>query len=224
MNSHYMKKLRLLAGFFLLIPLFVQGQTSKPAGVYYIAGMILDQQTKEPVPYVRVQVNHSRTGAVTNSEGFFRIPVGELDSLHIAHIGYQNSSFSVAEYLAAYQGNLDEDILVIKYLNKSDYYLKEVTIYPYSTPQEIRTAMTNMDVTEEEELGYLMPDMMQMLMESLPKDEGEKSSVGQKMYMDSYQSKNLLPTASVDAIGLIRSLKSIAEKLKKRKNTNLNDW
>ena len=95
MNSHNMKKLGILLIIGGLIPLFVQGQTRLEKGVYYIAGVIIDQQTKDPIPYVRLQVNRTNRGAMTNSEGFFRIPVGILDTLHLSHIGYEEINFLV---------------------------------------------------------------------------------------------------------------------------------
>ena len=129
MNSHIMQKIPLLIIICFSFPLFVFGQTSASSGIYYISGIVVDEQTKDSIPYVRIQVNHTKTGAMTNSEGFFRIPVGLLDTLHFTHIGYEKSSFIVRDYLEKYQGSLDQDILVVKYMRKTDYYLDEVTIF-----------------------------------------------------------------------------------------------
>ena len=228
MNSHIMQKIPFLIIICFSFPLFSLGQTQASKGVYYISGIIIDQQTKDSIPYVRIQVNHTKRGAMTNSEGFFRIPVGLLDTLHFTHIGYENSSFVVRDYLEKYKGNIEEDILVIKYMRKTDYYLDEVTIFPYDSPEEIRVAIQNMEIPKNTPQqiaeGNLSPEIMEILMQSLPVDGGEKASVGRRMSHKAYQSANLLPTASLNPIAIFRSLKSIVQKVKKQKNTNLNDW
>ena len=228
MNSHIMQKIPLLIIICFSFPLFVFGQTSASSGIYYISGIVVDEQTKDSIPYVRIQVNHTKTGAMTNSEGFFRIPVGLLDTLHFTHIGYEKSSFIVRDYLEKYQGSLDQDILVVKYMRKTDYYLDEVTIFPYDSPEEIRVAIQNMEVPKNTPQqiaeGNLSPEIMQILMQSLPMDGGEKAGVGRRMSNQAYQTKNLLPTASISPIAVFRSLKSIVQSVKKQKQTNLNDW
>ena len=70
------------------MPQLLQGQDN---GIYQISGMVISKTSSEVVPFVRVQVNHTRRGAISNSEGFYSIPVGSADTLYFSHIGYHES-------------------------------------------------------------------------------------------------------------------------------------
>ena len=134
----------------------------------------------------------------------------------------------MGDYIENYQGDKSGDILTVHVMKKTDYYIDEVTIFQYKTAEEIRTAIGNMELPkgtpEQLAAGNLTPEIMAILMESTPQDGGEVQSVGAKIHADAYQTANLLPTASLNPIQAIKSLKNIISRLKKQKSQNLNHW
>ncbi|MCB0852089.1 MAG: hypothetical protein KDD63_07715, partial [Bacteroidetes bacterium] len=143
--------------------------------------MVISKTNGEPSPYVRVQVNHTRHGAVSNSEGFYSIPVGLGDTLYFTHIGFHESKLIIRDYMETYKGDKSQYIYVVNYLLEDDYYLDPVNIFPYDTPEELRTAVVNMEVItnspEQIARQNLDPETLHTIMETLPVDGGERLMV-----------------------------------------------
>ncbi|MCB0846918.1 MAG: carboxypeptidase-like regulatory domain-containing protein [Bacteroidetes bacterium] len=209
-----------------IIPVLVWGQNR--SNVYQISGMVISKTNGEPIPYVRVQVNHTRHGAVSNSEGFYSIPVGLGDTLYFTHIGFHESKLIIRDYMETYKGDKSQYIYVVNYLLEDDYYLDPVNIFPYDTPEELRTAVVNMEVItnspEQIARQNLDPETLHTIMETLPVDGGERLMVARQMYYDYYQTKNLIPTIGFDPVAATRLLQYIVDRSKKKKNKDLNYW
>ena len=211
-----------------LLPLFVLGQNPQD-GIFQISGMAVSKSSGEPIPYVRIRVNHTRRGAMSNSEGFYSIPVGIADTLYFRHIGYHDSKLVIRDYLEEYQGDVSSGYLyVVNYLLEDSLTLDTVYIFPYDTPEELRTAVVNMDVMEtpleKAARDNLDPAKLHAIMATLPIDGNERLQVAQQMYYDYYRTKNLLPTVGFDPIAATRLLQYIVQKTKKKKNKDLNYW
>ncbi|MEM7373063.1 MAG: carboxypeptidase-like regulatory domain-containing protein [Bacteroidota bacterium] len=211
----------------LMLPfsLLGQEQTNK---VYQFSGLVISRSNDRAIPFVRIQVNKTRRGAVTNSEGFYSIPVGYLDTLHFSHLGYHGSKLVVSEYLREYQGDMSQYIYAINYMLEDSFAIDTVFIFPYDTPEELRTAVVNMEIPtntlEDFARENLDPKTLHTLMATLPVDGSERLAVARNMYFDSYQTKNLLPTIGFDPIAATRLLQYVAQRARRRKNKDLNYW
>lgn len=218
---------QLLILLLLSVPTLLLGQVEDP-NVYQISGLIISKTNNEPVPYVRIQVNRTRRGAISNSEGFYSIPVGLGDTLHFSSIGYYDSKLVVMDYVDTYKGDKSQYLYAINYMLEDTFTLEEVVIFPYDTPEELRTAIVNMDVVpnspEEIARQNMDPETMHAIMESMEVDGGERLMVARQMYYDYYQNKNLVPTVGFDPITATRLLQYIVQRSKKRKNKDLNYW
>ncbi|MDW3651668.1 MAG: carboxypeptidase-like regulatory domain-containing protein [Bacteroidia bacterium] len=208
------------------MPQLLQAQDN---GIYQISGMVISKTSSEVVPFVRVQVNHTRRGAISNSEGFYSIPVGSADTLYFSHIGYHDSKLIVRDYLEEYQGDLSSGYLyVVNYLLEDSLTIDTVYIFPYDTPEELRTAVINMDVLESPEekaaRDNLDPEKLHTLMATLPVDGNERLMVARQMYYDYYRTQNLVPTIGFDPIAATRLLQHIVNRTRKKKNKDLNYW
>lgn len=210
-----------------MLPLILSAQTGDDPRVYQFSGLIISKQTSEAIAYVRVQVNHTRRGAISNSEGFYSIPVGLGDTLYFSHLGYHKTSLVVLDYIEEYQGDKSQYIYAINYMLEDSFSLDTVVIFPYDTPEELRTAVINLNIpstAEDIARENLDPQTLHAIMETLPVDGGERLLVARQMYYDSYQRKNLLPTVGFDPITATRLLQYVVEKAKRRKNKDLNYW
>ena len=206
----------------LLLPFLAQGQQ-----IYQLSGLLISEAGQQPVPYVTVQVNSSRRGTLSNEEGFYSIPVSEFDTIYFSHVGYFRASFVVADYLKNYTRDNATYLYAINYLREDTLTLPEVTIFPYDTPEELKTAILNMDAQGTPDAiarANLSPQVIDAIIQTLPVDGEERLMVGRQMYYDFYQNRQLLQTASLDPIAAMRLLQYIAEKTKRKKDKDLNYW
>jgi hypothetical protein len=225
-HFYFMKKLRLLLIFGLCLPLVALGQVDNR--IFQFSGLVISRTSDEAVPFAQVQVNHTRQGILSNPDGFYSVPVALGDTLYFSHIGYHQSKLVVKDYLVEYEGDRSQYIYAITYLLEDTVELDTVNIFPYDTPEELRTAVVNMDVTRSLQQRYaeenLDPKTLHAIMQTLPVDGGERIMVARQMYYDYYQTKNLLPTVNFDPIAATRLLQAIVERTKRKKNKDLNYW
>lgn len=212
----------------LMLPLLTQAQSQPPqVQVYQLSGMVISKTSNEPISYARVRINHSRNGVLSNSEGYYSIPVTADDTLYFSHLGYHPSTLVVQDYIDSYRGN-KQYLYVINYMLEDSLTLDTVLIFPYDTPEELRTAVMNLDVLnnspDQIASQNLDPAVLHRLMETMPVDGGERLMVARQMYYDYYQNKNLIPTAGLDPITITRFLQYVVQKTKKQKNKDLNYW
>lgn len=224
------RKLSILVLIFL--PFLAKGQITPgpgpgPQQIYQLSGMIISETSESAIPYVTVRVNNTRRGVVSNSEGFYSIPVTENDTLYFNHVGFHPASFVIRDYIRTYTVS-SQYIYAVNYMREDTLTLNPVVIFPYNTPEEIKTAVVNMDILENTPESFaranLDPNVMDAIIKTLPVDGDERLMVGRQMYYDYYQNRNLLPTAGLNPLAAMRLLQYVVEKSKKRKNKDLNYW
>lgn len=198
------------------------------ATVFQFTGLVVSESTSDSIPYVRIQVNNSRRGAIANEEGFYSIAVNLRDTLNFSHVGYHDTKLVVAEYLKDYQGDRSQYIFVINYMLEDTFTLPDVIIFPYDTPEELRTLIVNMGNTEsaleKAARSNLDADVLHELMQNLPIDGGERLMVGRQMYYNQYQQQGIMQTAGINPVAAAQLLKYIASRAKKKKVRDLNYW
>ncbi|MCB0604967.1 MAG: carboxypeptidase-like regulatory domain-containing protein [Saprospiraceae bacterium] len=123
--------------FFLTLSKSVFGQNQ-----IEIEGKIFDKLTKEPVPYASIYNRNSKKGTISNTDGYFRIFIGNItDTIIITSVGYKKQTYKFDEEKKYYYIFLEEDILI----------LNEVTITPkdnsylYNTIQTSKESISNVE-------------------------------------------------------------------------------
>lgn len=229
-----MRPLKLLLLLLLCFPVsqFVKGQIVDPDGkrIWQLSGLVLSKSGGDSIPYARIGVNRSRRYAECNHEGFYSLPVYEDDTLYFYALGYKRSYFIVRNYLRTYKGDLKSGfIYAIHYLDEDSITLPTVTIFPYRTPGELRAAILNTDIPSRIEELYarnnLDPRVLDIMIENMDIDKGERIGVGRQLYYNTYLRQNVTPTANFfDPIAIYQLLKQVGNKIKKKKTRNLNYW
>lgn len=225
-----MKKHFFLLGLLLWAGLAVQAQDDGPS-VFQFSGLLIDgshPDSAKAIPYAQIRVNHTRQGALTNEDGFYSIPVGYYDTLYFSHVGYYPDRLIVANYLQNYQGNT-QYIYAINYLIENPAAIDTVYIFPYNTPEELRSYVLNMDGDPNSPQAIaarnLDPRVIDAMINTLPVDASERIMVGRQMYYSYYENRNLMPTAlQFNPVAAAALLQYILQKTEKRKNKDLNYW
>jgi len=205
------------------------GQQRKDIDVWQLSGMVLNMRTEEPVPYVRVQINHGKRGILSNESGFYSIPVVKGDTVYFYSLGYSPSKLIVDDYLAEYQGDTKSYYLYsINYVKEDTFSLPVVDIRPYATAKELELAILNMDTDPNSPEAYarenLNPEIIDAIMAEIPADADERLLIARQVYYNQFQSRYLMPTASLNPIAAMRMLRYLSERTKRKKNKDLNYW
>lgn len=196
--------------------------------IFQVSGMVISRSGRAPIPYVTVQVNHSRQGTQTSIEGFYSIPASESDTLYFHHIGYKRGRLIMKDYLADYTDLSTPYIYVVNYLTEDSLTLPTVTIFPYDTPAELRTAFLNMENTETQmersARENMDPKVIQSIMASLDVDGQERLGISQQKYYTDFTNRYLSPNVGFNPLAALALLKYIVDKSEKRRNKDLNYW
>lgn len=131
-----MKKIKQILLFFCLhLSIFSFAQNT-------ISGYIYDLVTSTPLIGVTILDIHTNIGTITNTDGFFSIDVNhDSIKLQISHLGYEK------KYIEG-----DKKGVIKIYLNPSEYYLNDVTIYSQravSRKTPIATSLVKREEIEE---------------------------------------------------------------------------
>ena len=86
-----------------------------------ITGHVENEKTKEPIPFVSIQIKGTYQGTITNSDGNFKLSVSTKDTLIISSVGYIPKKVFVADF------NNNSPVIVLK---EDVIALDEVTVKP----------------------------------------------------------------------------------------------
>jgi len=80
----------------LLIPFLVcsQEQTAK--------GLVLDEDTKQPIPYVNISILESQIGTSSDYDGSYSLTIEAVDlekEIKLSSLGYKDTTFLVSNFL-----------------------------------------------------------------------------------------------------------------------------
>ena len=90
---------------------FAQNESVKSNN--YLKGVLLDTETKEPLPYANIVIQRINRGSITNEMGEFTIDTTGLilsDSIRFLYLGYQSISIDVNQLTLNEEVYLTEDI------------------------------------------------------------------------------------------------------------------
>ncbi|MCB9231747.1 MAG: hypothetical protein H6581_08790 [Bacteroidia bacterium] len=210
--------------------LLAQDEDDGKPKVYQLSGMVLNKSNFEPIPYATVRIIHTRRGIIANNEGFFSIPVVEEDTLIFMSLGHRPSILIMKNYLENYLGDKKSPyVYAINYLQEDTIHLQGVTIFPYDTPEKLKTALLAMGSQKTLEEKYaednLDPELLDDFISNMELDNDERYIVGRQIYYQQYQQKSMMPVMPLfDPVAVYRLLKYITDKAKEKREKDLNYW
>ena len=225
--------MRFLVLIFLFILCCAKAQFVPSYKIWQLSGILEDKEDGTGVPYAKIRVNHSRRGILADENGFYSIPVTERDTLYFYSMGYKPSRLIVKDYLKVYDKSKNSDYLyAVSFMENVGTVVDEVTIYPYNSAEEIKTALLAMgsDVNSAADLARnnLLPEVMEYYIENLDVDGDERASVGAKLYQDQFQYEAAYGRGQVvpifDPIAAYQLLNYISKQARKKRKEDLNTW
>ncbi len=198
--------------------------------VYQLSGLVIARGSGEPVPFTLVKVLNARRSTAANEDGFYSLPVLATDTLLFQSLGYRPSRLIMADYLARYAGDKDVPyVYEVHYLAEDSLVLPKVTIFPYRTPEELRTAMLNMPMLDNSPdaiaRANLAPEVLAAYAENLPVDAQERRAAAAQQYYMNYRYNSGMATIGLfDPFAVARMIGYMKRKSKEEERKKLDYW
>ncbi len=198
--------------------------------VYQLSGLVIGKRSGEPVPFTLVKVQGTRRLTTANDVGFYSLPVFATDTLVFQSIGYRSSTLVVADYLARYSGDKSTPyIYEVHYLAEDSIVMPDVVLFPWRTPEELRTAMLNLPLLDNSPdaaaRANLSPEVLAAYAESLPVDAQERRAAAAQQYYMNYRLNSSIATVGLfDPFAVARMVGYMKRKAIEEKKKTYDDW
>jgi hypothetical protein len=154
-KKHPVKNHLTLMKYLLLVASLIASFST--VGQQLIKGQIIDQETKESLPFATISFDGTTSGTVSNAQGYFQLQVPadlSATSINISYIGYNSRKISISQLGTAVRIGLTPSItqleeLVVLPLTPEEYIKKAVRKYgvnyakdPFTTTAYYREVFT----------------------------------------------------------------------------------
>lgn len=173
------------------------------------SGFALSSDSMRGIPFVHITIKGTNRTATARVDGFFSFACGEGDTLIYTAVGYSPAYYIVPS------GNTDDNVSVIQPMNKTQYSLPTVSVYPWGDKAYFKYAFVhtkipkNMQEIAEQNTSR---QLLAALGQSLPVDGSEATerylqyNAAQYYYYNQQAPQNIFnPLAWAD---FIRALKN----------------
>ncbi|MDR0438195.1 MAG: carboxypeptidase-like regulatory domain-containing protein [Bacteroidales bacterium] len=133
---------------FVLLAMFgymaVSQVSRSPRKVVQIAGVVMDNENLQPIPYVNISVKGTYRGAAADVNGFFSFVTYAGDSLVFSSIGFRTVTVKVPDTIET------DRYTIYQSLMRDTFELPVTVIYPWPSKEKFREAFLNLDVPDDD--------------------------------------------------------------------------
>jgi hypothetical protein len=137
--------------FLLLFASFGQAQTAaqpkkEKKKLLQLSGkvVVFEQDSLRGLPFASVIVRSKKTGAVTDYYGFFTLVASPGDVVEFVSLGYKDAQYIIPDTLKATHYS------IVQVMRKDTIMLNPVTVYPWPTKDEFKTAFLKLNVPNDD--------------------------------------------------------------------------
>lgn len=180
-----MKQYLLLTCIFCVSVLgYSQNQKSSPTPTNYIqfSGVVLDQDSLYPIPYVSILVKGTNRGAVSDFYGFFSMVIRPGDELEFYSMSHKRRTYKVDDTLRS------KYYYAIQVLTKDTIQLETVDVYPWPTKEEFRRAFLALNL-HDTDVDRADRNLSREELSYLERTQGATASESYKYAMQAYYTK-----------------------------------
>ncbi|MDX1630078.1 MAG: carboxypeptidase-like regulatory domain-containing protein, partial [Fulvivirga sp.] len=144
MTGNILNRSKLLFIYLLcFIPALVgHAQEVEPEAVR-LTGIVLDADTREPVPYVSIRISGTQYGTSSDNTGYFSLFINPGDTLLFSSIGYQDGAFVMPFVIEGSSYSL------VQLLRKETVLLQEVVVFPWPSLESFEQAFIDAEPMPE---------------------------------------------------------------------------
>lgn len=157
-----MRTLRIAVLMFMVV---FQGKRAQAQqdGLIQLSGIILNQQTRELIPYASVTIPADKRGTTASADGFFTIVVGMGDSLQFSALGYKPKMYVVPD------SGMDALSSIAVQLTRDTLTLDPFVVYPWPSPEDFREAFLAYKEVQQYTMGPIPGIRSKAEIDTVPK-------------------------------------------------------
>jgi hypothetical protein len=189
--------------FLLLISVSsLHGQENKSGAqareLIQFSGVVLDQDSLTPIPFVSILIKGTKRGAVTDFFGFFSMVINPGDELEFYSITHKPRTYKVADSVKKY-------IYAIQVLTKDTVQLPPLDIYPWPSKDDFKRAFLALDL-HDTDLERADKNLEREALTYLERNQTSSASENYKYVMQAYYTK-IYTTGQQPSINLLNPVK-----------------
>lgn len=119
-----------------------QQEKQKSPHLVQFSGVVLDEDSLTPIPYVSVIVKGTKRGAVTDFYGFFNMVISPGDELEFYSITHKPASYRTSDTMS------QKYYYAIQVLSKDTVILSTVEVFPWPTREDFKRAFLSLDLND----------------------------------------------------------------------------
>ncbi|WKZ60384.1 MAG: carboxypeptidase-like regulatory domain-containing protein [Cyclobacteriaceae bacterium] len=175
-----MKRIIILSAFFLFCAAFVS-QAQSQRRIIQLSGIVLAEEANGDIlqiPGAHIYVPKAGRGNITNSVGFFSMPVLAGDSVVISAVGYERQYYIVPEHTSEY-------LTVVIELVEDVTYLKEVQVMAFPTEEVFKEAILALNIPTDNsniDQRQMNQELLALMLKTTPMD----GPANQRYYLDQW--------------------------------------
>jgi hypothetical protein len=123
---------------------FTFSQEIKKRQVVQIAGMVIDNDDLNPIPFVNIGVKNSYRGTSADMNGFFSLVTLAGDYLTFSAVGFQSVTIHIPDTLVT------DNYTIYQSLQKDTIELPLTVIYPWPSKEKFREAFLKLQVPDDD--------------------------------------------------------------------------
>jgi hypothetical protein len=120
-----------------------QTDPSKPNNsLIQFSGVVLDQDSLTPIPFVSIIIKGTNRGSLTNFHGFFSLILNAGDELEFHSVSHKERTYKISDTLK------QKYYYAIQVLTKDTVQLEAINIYPWPSKEDFKRAFLALDLNE----------------------------------------------------------------------------
>lgn len=145
LNLHMLKNKLLIL--FICFGISMLAQTAQPTQsqkekFMQISGVIVENDSLKPIPFVSILIKGTNHGTVSDYYGFFTIVAKPGDELQFFSVSHKNATYRLSDTLS------QKHYAIIQVLRKDTIELESVSVYPWPSKEDMKRALLNLDLTD----------------------------------------------------------------------------
>ncbi len=150
-----------------------------------LTGMVLDADSRDPLPYVNIQIRNTVYGTATDANGYFSLFISPGDTLNFSYIGYADARFVMPAKVTMNNYSL------IQLMRQSTVMLSEVVIFPWPSVENFKQAF--LDVEPARNMDDLVREVQIRTLEETREHQLSEFEADQRRYQRLYELNHIFP-------------------------------
>ncbi|MBL7845024.1 MAG: carboxypeptidase-like regulatory domain-containing protein [Cyclobacteriaceae bacterium] len=173
----------LISAFFLLCTLSFTAFSQSQRRIIQLSGVVLAEEDNGNIvqlPGTHIYVPKAGRGTITNSLGFFSMPVLAGDSVIISSVGFERQHYIVPDHTSEY-------LTVVIEMVQDVTFLKEVQVMAFPTEEVFKEAILALNIpTDNSKIDQknLNQELLALMLKTTPMD----GPMNQRYYLDQWAS------------------------------------